>query len=135
MRIQFSKDQILERMKFENPWWESSKIEDHYFNMKRREYFKLLFPLIIETEIKRAVVLMGPRRVGKTVLLFHIIQGLIDKGTSPLDICYFSVETPIYNGIPLDELLQYYFEASGKKSNSESYIFFDEIQYLKEWEI
>lgn len=135
MRIQFSKDKILERIRFENPWWEASKIETYYSSMKKREYYKLFFPLVTETEIKRAVILMGPRRVGKTVLIFHTIQGLIDKGIPPKNICYLSVETPIYNGIGLEELLHYLFEITGNKPNTELYIFFDEIQYLKAWEV
>lgn len=133
MRIEFSKDQIVHRMNFENPWWESCKIEAHYSSMRRREYFKLLMPLVVERDIKRAVVLMGPRRVGKTVLLFHAIQKLIDDGIPAKNICYLSVETPIYNGIALEELVQYFLGISGVKD--ELFVFFDEIQYLKDWEI
>lgn len=122
-------------MRFENPWWETNQIEDFYLNMKSREYYKLLFPLVVQKEIKRAVVLMGPRRVGKTVLIFHTIKGLIETGVDPKKICYLSVETPIYNGIGLDELLSYYFELFNRDLTQETYIFFDEIQYLKEWEV
>lgn len=94
MKIPFSKDQIFERIKFENPWWPSAKIDNYYSQMKKREYFKLFYPLVSEKKIKRAVVLMGPRRVGKTVLLYHSIQELINSGVPAENICYFSVETP-----------------------------------------
>lgn len=122
-------------MKFENPWWSNNTIEAYYQKMKPREYFKLFLPLVLEKQIKRAVVLMGPRRVGKTVLLFHTIQQLILNGIPSSNICYFSVETPIYNGIPLEELLQYFFEVRNNNSQKDIYVFFDEIQYLKNWEI
>ncbi|WP_188936707.1 ATP-binding protein [Puia dinghuensis] len=135
MRIPFSKDQIIERIRFENPWWSSQKVDGYYSNMKRREYFHLFYPLVIEKKIKRAVVLMGPRRVGKTVMLFHTIQELIDSNVPPPNICYFSVETPIYNGIGLEELLKIFIEINGAKSRSNLFIFFDEIQYLKNWEV
>jgi len=85
--------------------------------------------------IKRAVVLMGPRRVGKTVLIFHTIQKLINSGINPQSICYLSIETPIYNGIGLEELLNMFFSLVKANKNSELYIFFDEIQYLKDWEV
>ena len=103
--------------------------------MKHREYFNLFFPLVAEEKIRRAVVLMGPRRVGKTVLLYHTIQKLINDGVSPSAICYFSVETPIYNGMALEELVKFFFEITNNKKKSISYIFFDEIQYLKNWEV
>jgi len=135
MKIPFSKDQIIERIKFENPWWNSQKIDGYYSAMKHREYFNLFFPLVSEKKIRRAVVLMGPRRVGKTVLLYHTIQKLITDGVSPSSICYFSVETPIYNGMALEELIKLFFEIADDKKKSVFYIFFDEIQYLKNWEV
>ncbi|MFT6844837.1 MAG: putative AAA+ superfamily ATPase [Flavobacteriales bacterium] len=48
--------------------------------MPRRLYFLLFKPLVKEREIRRAVVLMGPRRVGKTVMLYHMVQELIENG-------------------------------------------------------
>ena len=135
MAIKFSKEQVLNRLKFENPWWETTKIDKFYSKMKRREYFRLLFPLITERTIKRAVVLMGPRRVGKTVLLFHSIEKLINNGVDPKNISYFSIETPLYNGISLEELLNLYLELNTKKATEETYVFFDEIQYLRDWEL
>lgn len=135
MSIQFSKEQVIDRIKFENPWWETSKIDKFYGSMRRREYFQLLFPLITEKEIKRALVLMGPRRVGKTVLLYHSIDELLNIGIKPKSICYFSIETPLYNGVYLEELLNLFININNHKSSSELYVFFDEIQYLKNWEL
>lgn len=135
MAINFSKEQVIDRLKFENPWWKTSKIDEFYSKMKRREYFRLLFPLINDRQIKRAVVLMGPRRVGKTVLLFHSIEKLLSKGVDPKNICYFSIETPLYNGIALEELLNLFLDIHSKSTTEEIYVFFDEIQYLKDWEL
>jgi len=135
MKIAFSKEQILEKLRFENSWWQTSEIGTHYSSMKKREYFKLLFPLITDRKVKRAVVLMGPRRVGKTVMLFQAMQELINNGVPAKNICYFSVETPIYNGIGLEELLNHFIEATENKSTNNLYVFFDEIQYLKDWEV
>lgn len=135
MKIEFSIDQINTRVKFENPWWTTSNVDEFYEKMKRREYFRLFFPLVTQLDVRRAVVLMGPRRVGKTVLLFHAIQGLIKNGVDPQRICYFSIETPLFNGIGLEELVNIYLKIHPKDTNQPTYIFFDEIQYLKDWEI
>ncbi len=131
----FSKEQILTKIKFENPWWDSGTIDPYYSSMRRRLYFDLFAPLIYKKNIRRAVVLMGPRRVGKTVMLFHLVQDLIHKGVKPVQICYLSIENPIYNGLSLEELFLYYLEVSGQKPTDELYVIFDEIQYLKNWEI
>ncbi|WP_374506994.1 AAA family ATPase, partial [Thiolapillus sp.] len=45
--------------------------------------------LLLEPGVNRAVVLLGPRRVGKTILVYHAIQELIDRqAVSGRDILY-----------------------------------------------
>ena len=132
-----SQEDIIQRINLENPWW----LADHtigasYRSWKPRAYFDLFFPLVKLTSVRRAIVLMGPRRVGKTVMLFHTIQALIEEGVSPRSICYLSVDHPIYNGLSMENLLAYYAQASGVDYKSEQiYVFFDEVQYLRNWEV
>jgi predicted AAA+ superfamily ATPase len=128
---------IIERIRVENPWWEGDhSIAPTYRELKPRAYFALFFPLVKNLSVRRAVVLMGPRRVGKTVMIHQAIQALLDEGSDPKSLCYFSVDHPIYNGLSLDKLLEYYGEATGVDYRSKQiYAFFDEIQYLREWEL
>lgn len=99
-------------------------------------YLDIFYPLVTDTDVNRAVILMGPRRVGKTVLIYHTIQKLISDGVSPRNIIYISVETPIYNKIYLEQLFTLTKQALGKEEAKEDfYVFFDEIQYLKDWVI
>jgi len=132
-----SAEDILRRIRAENPWWDGDHtIAPFHRNMKPRPYFDLFFPLVKKQQVRRAVVLMGPRRVGKTVMIHHAIQALLNEGVPPKSICYFSVDHPIYNGLSLEKLLDYYGQSSGVDYKSEQiYIFFDEIQYLRNWEV
>ncbi|MFD0778831.1 hypothetical protein ACFQZF_10365 [Flavobacterium myungsuense] len=76
-------EKIIERLRYENPWWVTQVIPELYRSMSKRLYFNLFYPFVVEKEIKRAVVLMGPRRVGKTVMMFHTIDQLIQDKISP----------------------------------------------------
>ena len=78
MISEISKNQVLDRIRFEKPWWIEGKNEADYHEVPRRLYFELFKPLVKERAIRRAVVLMGPRRVGKTVMLYHMVQELIE---------------------------------------------------------
>jgi predicted AAA+ superfamily ATPase len=132
-----SREQIIRWMQTENLWWKKPhRINGQYYKMRKRAYFKPLMQLINESNIRRAVLLMGPRRVGKTVMIHHAVQQLINDGTDPGRICYLSVDHPLYNGCGLQELLDL-FTAAAKVDlfNEQAYIFFDEIQYLKDWEV
>lgn len=132
---QIPKSQVLERIRHENPWWITGKIDEDFSNMQRRPYFELFKPLALEREIRRALVLMGPRRVGKTVMLYHTIEELIDTGINPKKIIFITIENPIYNYIALDSLFNYAKEAAGLPEETNWYVIFDEIQYCKEWEV
>jgi len=129
-------EQVVKRLDIENSWWRDGHIPRIFSTFKPRAYLELFYPLVESRKIRRATVLMGPRRVGKTVLIHHTIQQLIETGISPKRIAYFSVDHPIYNGLALEAFLDIYSEATGVNFlEDECYIFFDEIQYLKSWEI
>lgn len=132
----FLKEQILSRLKFDNPWWITGEIAADYHQMKHRLYMSLFCPMVTDTSIRRGVILMGPRRVGKTVMIYHTIAHLIETGINPQKIIYLSIDTPIYNNIALEELFELAREALGQKDQYNGfYVFYDEIQYLKDWEV
>ncbi len=129
------KSQVIDYLKSENPWWISGQIDPFFNELKKRPWFNFFKPLVMQTEINRAVVVMGPRRVGKTVMIHHMIRELIRNGISPASICYISIDTPIYNGISLNDLFSCMQESAGNSKTEGWYVFFDEIQYLRNWEV
>lgn len=131
-----SDDLKLDRIRYENPWWLSNDIEIQYKEMKSRLYFDLFYPLVEEKEPKRAVVLMGPRRVGKTVMMYHTIGKLLQNNVVDKNkVCFINIENPLYFNMGLEELFALARVASSISSPVGYYVFFDEIQYLTNWEI
>jgi hypothetical protein len=127
-------EKIIERLRYENPWWLSGQIPDMYNAMRRRLYFDLFYPFVTEKMVRRALVLMGPRRVGKTVMLFHSIQQLIADNTNPQQIFFVGIDNPIYVHLSLEDILLLCKKSLSLKDLDDCYVFFDEIQYLKDWE-
>ncbi len=124
----------VERLQYENPWWVTGKVQQVYIEMTKRLYFEVFYPFVQEVDIKRAVVLMGPRRVGKTVMMFHAIQALIEDKVSPQKIFFIAIDNPIYMHLGLEDILLLAKEAVQLEDMEGCYVFFDEIQYLKDWE-
>lgn len=111
--LEIAKSDIVARLKFDNPWWEGQAADKIQFEDKpRRKYFEQFFKAITDTSVRRAMVLMGPRRVGKTVMVYHAIRALLDDGTVPTKILYLSLETPIYTGLSLERILGFFQEFS-----------------------
>lgn len=127
-------EKIVERLHYENPWWVNKQIPDVYSTMARRLYFSLFYPFVIEKKVKRALVLMGPRRVGKTVMLFHSIQQLLSENVNPQKIFFIGIDNPIYVQLSLEDLLNLRTQSLNQRNLKGCYVFFDEIQYLKDWE-
>ncbi|WP_346238271.1 ATP-binding protein [Niabella insulamsoli] len=127
-------DKIIERLRYENPWWQSRQLPEAYAVMEKRLYFDLFYPFVKDKKIKRAVVLMGPRRVGKTVMLFHAIGELIKEKINPQQLLFVGIDNPIYVHLSLEDILHLCKEALKLQDLKGCYVFFDEIQYLKDWE-
>lgn len=127
-------EKIVERLRYENPWWVNRQIPEVYSTMAKRLYFSLFYPFVIEKNVKRALVLMGPRRVGKTVMLFHSIQQLLSEKINPQKIFFIGIDNPIYVHLSLEDILNLCKQSLNQDNLKGCYVFFDEIQYLKDWE-
>lgn len=125
------------RLRLDNPWWQSAQgIDPEHHSFPRRSYLPSFSRLVRNTEVNRAIVLLGPRRVGKTIMVFHTIQWLMDEeNVSGRDILYLSLETPTYLGLALETLVQRFQRMFDRATGTPLYVFFDEIQYFKGWEI
>ncbi|MBI2058767.1 MAG: ATP-binding protein [Nitrospirae bacterium] len=132
---QISDKERQEKIKLENPWWIDGAIDADHRSMTPRAYLPDFLNLVLEAGARRAVVLMGPRRVGKTILLYHAIQQLIEQGVRPRNICYLSIEAPVYSGCRLEHLVELYAQMAESPKLENCFIFFDEIQYLRGWEV
>lgn len=134
--LQVSENEVKNRLHFDNPWWEEGgEIESRFAKLPRRAYFNLFFDLQTDRSINRATILMGPRRVGKTVMVYHTIDRLLQNGEIAKSILYLSLETPIYTGLSLEKILNLFLTEFGHTRTSQLTIFFDEIQYLRDWEV
>ena len=116
-----------------NPHWTTNKIDSEIRQYGKRAYFELFFPLVTGSNVRRAVVLMGPRRVGKTVILFQVIQELINRNTNPKSIVYLPLDTPLLQSRSLEDLVKLFAEIHNFKNLSGCTVIFDEIQYLNDW--
>lgn len=133
--LNFPEEQILKRILIDNPWWSTGEIFSDFDNMIPRMFLRPFMELVTNLPKGRSVILLGPRRVGKTVMMFHTIKNLIASGVEPRKVLYITVDAPLFSGMTLEEMVDCMLKASKSDGEGEGYyIFFDEIQYLKDWE-
>lgn len=98
-----------------------------------RAYLGPVRRLLLDEQLRRAVVLLGPRRVGKTILIRHLIADLLAAGQPPQRVAYVEMDHPLLHGRSLAALVQL-FEAIAPGGTGTRYLFFDEVQSHKDWE-
>ena len=132
--------EVQRRLAMDNPWWRAGVgIDSEEAGWPRRAYFNQFSRLALEVEVRRAVVLIGPRRVGKTVMLKHFIAELLSRGVPGTRILFLSLDTPLYSGRSLESLLRLFLDQhrhpERPASSEPLWVLFDEVQYLKDWEV
>jgi predicted AAA+ superfamily ATPase len=126
-------EQVMKVLRQYNPWWRTPyAIKEESKPQKRLAYYEALRTLTHQS-IRRFAVLSGMRRVGKTTILYQIIDHLIDEGVNPRNILYTTFDNPILKLESAENLLSIY-EAM-YPTNGTRYVFFDEVQYTENWEL
>ena len=128
-----STQQVAEHLKRLNPWWTSGRMDEDTLVLRPRAYLPLVRQILLEEKLRRAVVLLGPRRVGKTILIRHLIADLLGRGVSALRIAYVEMDHPLLHGQSLEAIVRQ-IEDSATGGEGTRYLFFDEIQSHKDWE-
>lgn len=121
----------MERSKLEefNHWWTSGKVDEELALPFKRDLY-----IEIEKHLDKRFILalVGLRRVGKTTIMYQLIQELIKAGTNKANILFFSFDEVLAK---LNEVLEKYKEIHNKDLREEKiYIFLDEIQKCSGWE-
>jgi len=117
---------IRENLVESNKWWKTSFTSEY----KEREVYKEILKYL---KLPQIIAFTGLRRVGKTTLMYKIIQDHINKGFNPKNILYFSFDE--YRETDIREILNEYEKIVEKNLESEKYlVLLDEIQKLVNWE-
>lgn len=122
-----------------NSWWQQEKIKKPFLMERKREEFSTI---VSKLEQKRILSIIGPRRVGKSTLMYQTINYLLEnKKIQPKRILFFSGEDPslfFHEEDKLSDILELYFdeilEESISQLTSKVYIFIDEVHFIKNWQ-
>jgi len=87
---------------------------------------------------QKIITITGPRRGGKTYLVLYLISNLIERGIPRERIIYINFDDPRllpFSAKDIELILETYQELYPEYREEINYIFLDEIQNVKDWEI
>ena len=99
--------------------------------IKREMYMSRIRPFIGTELIK---IMTGIRRCGKSVMLELIKQELIESGVNPAQLVSINFEDMNYTHLQTAKALHDEITQRASAIDGKAYLFFDEIQEVKDWE-
>src|SRR5262249_21730980 len=120
----------------QNPWWRPETGYRLVGLDRRRDLFQLLWTRLSDLDRSRAVVLLGPRQVGKTVLIEQLIDEAIRRRHwPPANVLRFdfSDERVRARSLQVDASDLAAFEPPGFVSTHPRLVMLDEVHWLPGW--
>ena len=127
-------EQVLKVLLGFNPWWISGTVPGELNKPVKRVAFAEIKKALLHPRLRRIVFLSGARRVGKTTLMYQIIDDLLKSKIPPKRIFYLSLDHPILKFFSLDELREIYLNNIVGNGDEKLFLFIDEIQFAKDWD-
>jgi predicted AAA+ superfamily ATPase len=127
----FDTTELLSVLQGFNPWWTGRSYSVPQFH---RIAYQVCRRYLDDPSLRRAVLLSGPRRVGKTTILNQIAAALVEEKREPKSILYLSLDHPLLKLVSVAEILRIYHESVHPAGKS-VVLLLDEIQYSADWEL
>jgi predicted AAA+ superfamily ATPase len=126
-------DRLARRLALENPWWDTGRIPTGTLALPPRAFYQRMFERVADAGPGQAIVVSGAPGVGKTTLLLHLAEGLIESGTPARRIVYMNLRAPVFDRLPLDELVARSPEADDPALPDPLFVFVDDCHVRRRW--
>lgn len=121
--------EIEDALRLLNDWWLTGKVKKELAKEYKRDMFAQALRLV--EKYRQVIILTGLRRVGKSTIMYQMIDELLKGGTEPQNIVYFTMD---YGRPDIVTVLDTFQAITGIKwKNEEIYVFLDEIQKQRNW--
>jgi uncharacterized protein len=131
------KTTLTNLLRSQNPWWEDAVARQATRFPFRRFAFAHLLEQFSQVHSRRAVILMGPRQVGKTVLLWQIIDALLTAGYPAPNLVYCDFSDPrLANQVSLQDVVDCTASnRAGSLHELPTTFIFDEVHFSPQWDM
>jgi predicted AAA+ superfamily ATPase len=125
---------LLDLVASQNPWWREPRARVSAAYPTRRDSQVQFSRQLLRLEDRRAVALVGPRQVGKTVALLQTVDDLLDLKWPPANLTYFDFSDPrVTTEIVPTEVAE--IAPPGLDPDPPRALLFDEISRAANWDL
>lgn len=112
-------------------------IKEYLSDFQSKEFPKIIRRKLALPYSTKIISIIGPRRAGKTYLLYQKMQELMNKSIKKESIVYLNFEDPRLVGVTFKEvrdILKIHWQLYPESKNGKLCVFIDEPQNIENWE-
>ena len=118
----------------QNPWHRSGEIPEALAQRVERSLASELWRRLLQEDFRRFQVVLGPRQVGKTTVLYQTVRNLLGAGIEPRRVWWLRLDDPYLQSIQLGGLVRAVIRASGATAEHPVFLMLDEVVYADQWD-
>lgn len=119
----------------QNPWGHLGSVPRSLAPPVERPLARVLWRRLLRDEPRRFHVVLGPRRVGKTTVLYQTVRHLIEEGIEPRQVFWLRMDHPLLMSQNLGDLIRLVIRLSEATSDRPVYLMLDELVYAENWDL
>lgn len=119
----------------QNPWHTDGVVPDALAHRVERPLGHRLHRTITHDRPRRFHLVLGPRRVGKTTVMYQTVRHLLEAGVPPERVWWLRMDHPHLMQQSLGDLVADITRRSTASVEAPAYVMLDEVVYSRDWEL
>lgn len=119
----------------QNPWHLQGSVPGSLARPIERPLAQLLWKRLLNDEPRRFQLVLGPRRVGKTTVLYQSVRRLIEAGIDPARVWWLRMDHPLLLQEDLGDLVRAVIDFCDATAESPVFLMLDELVYANNWDL
>ena len=132
-----AQDEIDRVIAEQTPWMRTGEVSAALAKPRERPLATELWRRLIPSadRPRRFRLILGPRRVGKTTVMYQTVRHLlVDGGLPPERLVWARLDHPRLMPLSLDDLVRRRVELAGATTAKPVFLFLDELTYAEQWD-
>lgn len=119
----------------QNPWRGLNEVPVVLAPPTERPLARSLWRRVLDDELRRYRLVLGPRRVGKTTVMYQTVRHLLEVGIAPHRLWWLRLDHPLLMQMRLDALVRLVIDVVQATPEQPVYVFLDELVYARDWDL
>ena len=134
MAYSLNNSKIASLIQEQSPWMHTGRVPDSVVPVTERPLAQYFWAYLLQHPLKRYFVILGPRRVGKTTVMYHTVKYLLKNNILASKIIWVRLDHPEFIHFNLGDIVKTAVQLSQAEEKNPLFLFLDELVYAKHWD-